>query len=156
MKIERTAFCAVIALLIMKSPVAMAGGVAPEIAPVGLRCEYRDNPLGIDVGKPRLSWTISDVRLPAAAAGAAQSATGNQQPAMPRGLKQTAYQILVASGEELLAKDKGDLWDSGKVESDECNQIEYAGKPLESRMRCYWKLRVWTGGLWGSGFTVQG
>ncbi len=45
-----------------------------------------------------------------------------------RDQKQTAYQILVASTPELLAKDQGDLWDSGKVASDQSAQIEYAGK----------------------------
>ncbi len=53
------------------------------------RCEYLVNPLGIDVGKPRLSWVIEDLK----------SAT--------RGEKQTAYQILVASSEALLKKRQG-------------------------------------------------
>jgi alpha-L-rhamnosidase len=43
---------------------------------VDLRCEYRVNPLGIDVLKPRLSWEMKSDR---------------------RGEVQTAYQILVAS-----------------------------------------------------------
>ena len=94
---------------------------------VNLRCEYRDNPLGIDVAKPRLSWKI---------------AAGDQR-AEARGQKQTAYQVLVASSPELLAKNQGDLWDSGKVASDQSIQIEYAGKPLESRRVCHWKARVW-------------
>jgi hypothetical protein len=51
--------------------------------------------------------------------------------------------VLVSSTEELLKNDKADLWDSGKVESDQSIQVEYAGKALESRMRCYWKVRVW-------------
>ena len=51
--------------------------------------------------------------------------------------------MLVVSTPELLAKDQGDLWDSGKVASDESIQVEYAGKPLESRTRCHWKVRVW-------------
>ena len=45
---------------------------------------------------------------------------------------QTAYQIVVDG-----------LWDSGKVMSDQSVNVEYAGKPLESRMRCEWKVRVW-------------
>ena len=94
---------------------------AATLAVKGLRCEYRTNPLGIDVTKPRLSWTLQSDR---------------------RGELQTAYQILVASAPELLAKDQGDIWDSGKVASDRQNQMEYAGKPLESRMRCFWKVRV--------------
>ena len=44
---------------------------------------------------------------------------------------------------ELLAKDQGDLWDSGKVASDQSIQVEYAGKPLESGRLCHWKVRVW-------------
>ena len=55
---------------------------------------------------------------------------------------------MVASTPELLAKDKGDLWDSSKVESDQSIQVEYKGKQLESRMQYYWKVRVW--------FTVHG
>ena len=92
-----------------------------------LRCEYRENPLGIDVVKPRLSWVIAD---------------SNSE--IPRGLKQTAYQVLVASTLGVLDKDQGDLWDSGKVASDQSVQVEYAGRQLESRTQCYWKVKVWT------------
>jgi len=92
-----------------------------------LRCEYLVNPLGIDVVKPRLSWVIEE----------------RSQKTEVRGAKQTAYQILVASSEDLLKKDKGDLWDSEKVASDQSIHVEYAGKPLESRMVCHWKVRVW-------------
>ena len=87
-----------------------------------LRCEYLTDPLGIGETKPRLSWVMASAR---------------------RGERQTAYQVLVASSAENLAKQNGDLWDSGKVESDESAHIEYAGKLLTSRTRCYWKTRVW-------------
>ena len=98
-------------------------GLAAAAATVGdLRSEYRVDPQGMDCLKPRLSWVIGSDR---------------------RGELQTAYQVLVASTPERLAKDEGDLWDSGKVASDQSNQIEYAGKPLVSRQRCYWKIRVW-------------
>ena len=100
-----------------------------------LRCEYRENPLGIDVVKPRLSWVIKD-RDPRSEIRDPKSEV--------RGLKQTAYQVLVASTLELLDKDQGDLWDSGKVASDQSIQVEYKGKQLESRMQCYWKVRVWS------------
>jgi alpha-L-rhamnosidase len=87
-----------------------------------LRCEYLRNPLGIDHPAPRLSWQLqSDARAQ----------------------KQTAYQILVASTMDLLAADQADLWDSGKVRSDQCVHVEYAGRALQSRERCYWKVRVW-------------
>lgn len=92
-----------------------------------LRCEYLKDPLGIDVAKPRLSWLIQ----------------ARDQRQDVRGQRQTAYQVLVASSEKSLKQDKGDLWDSGKVASEQSIQVEYAGKPLESRMQCYWKVRVW-------------
>ncbi|HUW19267.1 MAG TPA: glycoside hydrolase family 78 protein [Sedimentisphaerales bacterium] len=87
-----------------------------------LRCEYRVNPPGIDVVKPRLSWVLESSQ---------------------RGQKQTAYRLLVAGSEKNLQKDRGDLLDTGKVESEQSVHIEYSGKPLKSRMRCYWKVRVW-------------
>lgn len=98
---------------------------AGTLTPDDLRCEYLANPLGIDTTQPRLSW-----KLLAADAKA-------------RGLKQSAYQLLVASSPELLAEGKADLWDSGKVASDETLGIVYSGKPLQSRDRCCWKVRVW-------------
>ncbi|GAB6165360.1 family 78 glycoside hydrolase catalytic domain [Thermostilla marina] len=104
-------------------------GLLPQVAAVespiqaeNLRCEYRVDPLGIDVLRPRLSWTVKDDR---------------------RSAVQTAYQILVASSRERLEAGEADLWDSGKVASGAMNQIEYGGKPLESRMECYWKVRLW-------------
>lgn len=87
-----------------------------------LRCEYRVNPLGIDTVEPRLSWILESKQ---------------------RAWAQSAYQISVASSEGNLVQDKGTLWDSGKVTSDQSNQVVYKGKPLQSRMRCYWKVRVW-------------
>jgi alpha-L-rhamnosidase len=87
-----------------------------------LRCEYRVNPLGIDIVKPRLSWIIESSQ---------------------RGQLQSAYQILVSESREKLGKNQGELWDSGRIVSDQSNQVVYQGKPLKSRMRCYWKLRVW-------------
>ncbi len=87
-----------------------------------LKTEYMEKPLGIDVQQPRLSWAmISNCR--------------NQ--------KQTAYQVIVASTEELLESNTGNMWDTGKIESDQSIQIEYKGKKLESQKRYYWKVRVW-------------
>ena len=104
-----------------------------------LRCEYRENPLGIDVAHPRLSWIIED---------GGRKTEG-------RGQRQTAYQILVASTAALLAEGKGDLWDSGKVASDQSVLVEYQGKTLESWRPYHWKVRVWTtAGSGGSLFTV--
>jgi alpha-L-rhamnosidase len=60
-----------------------------------------------------------------------------------RGQKQTAYQILAASSAEALARDDADLWDSGKMGSDQSVQVVYAAKPLASRSRVWWQVRVW-------------
>jgi alpha-L-rhamnosidase len=96
--------------------------LAGSLVPVNLQCEYRVNPLGIDVAQPRLMWQVrSDER--------------NQW--------QTGYQILVASSKELLQNDQGDLWDSGKISSDETVNNAYSGKPLTSGAQCFWKVRIW-------------
>ncbi len=93
-----------------------------EIQVKHLRCEYLVNPIGIDAETPRLSWTLESRQ---------------------RGEKQTAYQILVASSPQALKRDQGDLWDSGKVTSDETSQIVYQGTALPSRQSCFWKVRTW-------------
>ncbi len=87
-----------------------------------LRCEYRVDPQGIDVVTPRLSWAL----------------TSGQ-----RGQKQTAYQILVASSNTLLQQNQGDLWNSGKIQSDETVAVQYAGSTLASNADCFWKVKVW-------------
>ncbi len=87
-----------------------------------LRCEYRVDPLGIDTDRPRLSWVL---------------VSGE------RSQRQTAYRILVADGLEKLARDEGNLWDSGRVESSGTLHIEYDGSSLKSGQSCHWKVRVW-------------
>jgi hypothetical protein len=122
---HRNTFAVLILIALLMAPFAALHAI--DVA--NLRCEYLRNPLGIDAEKPRLSWGFAD------------SKSG-----IPRVQQQTAYQVLVASEEELLKTDKGDLWDSGKVKSDQSVHLEYAGKPLESRMSCYWKVRIWDQG----------
>ncbi len=116
---------------VAEAQVPQTSPLAPHAAGVAsLRCEYLADPLGIDVVKPRLSWVTADP-------------TALRSPETSRGLKQAAYQILVAATPELLANGQGDRWDSGKVESARSIHVEYAGMPLESRMACHWKVRVW-------------
>ena len=95
------------------------------ILPCDLSVEYMNNPIGIDTPTPRLSW---------------KSQATNEN---AKNLKQTAYEILVASSQEKLAANEGNLWATGKVASEQSLNIEYAGKPLQSSQRCYWKVRVW-------------
>ncbi|HWD20022.1 MAG TPA: glycoside hydrolase family 78 protein [Verrucomicrobiae bacterium] len=85
-------------------------------------CEHLRNPMGIDSPRPRFAWKL----------------VSNAQ-----GERQTAYRLLAASSEELLARDMGDLWDSSEVKSDQSTLVEYAGRPLQSRERCFWKVLVW-------------
>jgi len=94
------------------------------VTPADLRCEYLQNPIGITATDPRLDWILT---------GSADT---------PRNLSQIAYHILVASSSDLLAHDKGDLWDTGEVQSDDTVGIPYAGVPLKSRQPCFWKVRV--------------
>ncbi len=98
---------------------------AASVQPQQLRCEYRANPQGIDVVEPRLSWTLIALNPKA------------------RGLYQTAYRVVVASSEAALSAGTGDLWDSGKVASDQSIQVAYSGHPLSSGMAAFWKVQVW-------------
>ncbi|WP_286588839.1 alpha-L-rhamnosidase [Sphingobacterium sp. N143] len=85
--------------------------------------EQLQNPQGIDVAKPRLSWKIQ---------------------ADERATVQEAYHILVASSPEKLQQNIGDLWDSGKQLSHNSINRLYAGKLLQSRDQVFWKVRVYT------------
>lgn len=112
-------------LLTLVFPLALSSPVFAQQgpgAPFDLRCEYLTNPMGIDVQQPRFSWVLVD---------------------SDRGELQSAYQVLVASSPRLLAQQKGDLWDSGKVQSDNSIHVVYAGKPLESGHVYYWEARFW-------------
>ena len=96
--------------------------VLPAATVGELRCEDLKNPSGIDILQPRLSWKL-------------QSSSRDEM--------QTAYQILAASSPANLDADQGDLWDSGKVTSDQSIQVGYAGKTMAARAHCFWKVRVW-------------
>jgi alpha-L-rhamnosidase len=87
-----------------------------------LTCEYRQNPLGIDVPAPRLSWQLQSER---------------------RGVRQSACQLRVAADPADLIAGRQLLWDSGKVASDASIHQAYAGPPLASGQRCYWQVRAW-------------
>jgi alpha-L-rhamnosidase len=87
-----------------------------------LLIEYARSPLAIGTRTPRFFWEI---------------------PLPGRGRKQSGYQILVATEESLLETGTTDLWDSGKVESTQSSQVEYAGKELPSNIDCYWAVQIW-------------
>ena len=100
-----------------------AGPIRAAIGVTNLRTEQLKNPSGIDTHQPRLGWRIES----------------NEQNVM-----QTAYHILVASSPDLLAQGKGDMWDSGKVETDASQWITYQGENLKRNAPYFWKVKVYT------------
>jgi alpha-L-rhamnosidase len=87
-----------------------------------LSCEYQTNPIGIDVARPRLSWQLDADR---------------------RGVQQPSYRLLAADSLEVLAANKGNLWNSGRVTTNQSHLRQYKGTDLQSRQRVYWKVIVW-------------
>lgn len=94
------------------------------MTPTDLRCEDLVDPLGIDVVDPRLSWRFS-------------AADPDR-----RGLRQRAYQVVVATRRAALEAGQADLWDSGLVPSGDMRHVAYAGRPLRSREHAWWSVRV--------------
>ncbi len=85
---------------------------------VGLKTEYAETPLGIDVEKPRFSW---------------QMQSGEQ------GARQAAYRIVVTDDS------RQTVWDSGKVGSTASLNIGYEGALLKPSTRYTWQVTVWDG-----------
>lgn len=95
-----------------------------------LEADAAPEPLGIDDRAPRLSWALVGGR---------------------RGVLQTAYRVLVASRPELAREGRADVWDSGRVTSNE-PWVVYAGPALKSRTRYFWTARVWATNVRASGW----
>ncbi|MEE9432591.1 MAG: family 78 glycoside hydrolase catalytic domain [Melioribacteraceae bacterium] len=93
-----------------------------EMKIINLKCEYKTNPIGVDIEKPRFSWNLESDQ---------------------RGVKQTAYQVIVASSIENLNNNITDIWNSKKVETDNSIQIYFDGETLESNKKYFWKVKVW-------------
>lgn len=110
------------AIALVLSACAGPDGGGAGLRAADLRTEYRVDPLGIGTPKPRLSWVLESEA---------------------RGCIQSGYRILVADSERLLARGEGNLWDSGRVPSAETVNIVYAGSPLRSGQRGFWKVQVW-------------
>jgi alpha-L-rhamnosidase len=119
MKINRRRFLSTAAVSV-GAPLASASALAQGFSVVGLAVEGRDAPLGIETVAPRLSWQLAAHR---------------------RGVRQSAYRIRVASNPDALSR--ADLWDSGRIASDDCLAVMYAGATLQPRQRCFWQVQVW-------------
>jgi len=104
----------------IKSTVSQDGKAAAAVR--NLRCELEEDPVGVDVVHPRLSWNITSPE---------------------RGVMQEAFEILVASDKAELDAGTGDMWNSGRTESDNSIGVRYQGKPLQSGKQYWWKVKVY-------------
>lgn len=93
-----------------------------QIAGEHLTCEMTENPLAVVQNQPRLSWQLVSKEF---------------------NTSQIGYQILVASSEEKLKNDDGNIWNSGRVNSSKNLQISYGGSPLKTETKYFWKVKVW-------------
>ena len=126
----RTFFPKVNSFLVLLSFLLRIGfSFSEDIKAVVLKTEYLYNPLAVDILEPRLEPRLSWIL----------EATDQTK----QNLSQKAYQILVATDKQSLAKNTGNLWDSKKVISDRNIHIKYNGFKLCSGERAYWVVRVW-------------
>ncbi|NOY57354.1 MAG: alpha-L-rhamnosidase [Calditrichaeota bacterium] len=93
-------------------------------APTGLLCELLRDPSAAVITErmPVFGWIVNDSL---------------------RGAMQTAFQIIVSSSKELVDRNKGDMWNSDKVQSDRSINVKYHGKPLQPNASYWWKVRTW-------------
>src|SRR5581483_6331906 len=114
----RRVFIACLFVLLISAPFSFA---ATPLSVTNLRCEYKVNPVGIDITSPRMSWELVSTE---------------------RGTLQTAYELRVAASTADLSRKKL-IWDSGKKNSDASIHLAYEGPALKSGQRYYWQVEVW-------------
>jgi alpha-L-rhamnosidase len=115
-KMRRGVYWIVLMLLTLPVCAAKKKVAMSGVSVTNLTVENLKRPLGIDTAEPRFSWQI----------------TSDQQD-----VRQTAYQIIVSD-------EQGEVWNTGKVDSDQQLWLPYAGKQLQSNTACTWKVKVWT------------
>lgn len=98
----------------------LATGVFAQVTVRNLLTENRPNPIGLDVPIPRLSWQLASDK---------------------RNVRQMAYEIRVGVDAKSIAK--GNVWQSGRVASEQSVQVPYAGTALLPGQRYAWQVRVW-------------
>ena len=125
-RLSKIKFTGIASGLLSVAAFAQAGGVsamsAAPRAPIQLQTQLRRNPVAVNSRHPQFGWVL---------------------PWAGHGQMQSAYEILAASSQKLLTQGKGDLWDSGKIKSDDSQNIRYAGRALTVREKCFWEVRVW-------------
>ena len=123
LRLSRRQVLALAGMVLIRPFSAASGAVLPPSHAAGwgeaaehLRCEYRVDPLGVDAVCPRLSWTMSG--------------TGREA-------RQTAYQVRVASSADALARGSGNLWDSGRVLTDQSAHVVYRSEEHTSELQSH-------------------
>lgn len=109
-------------LFILALVTFLAGSGIPENkAPSGLIVEFIREPAGVSIMdlKPEFSWILPSTAV-----------------------SQKAYQILIASTEEMLKKDNADVWNSGKTTGKISSEVE-SGIILKPGKRYFWKVKIW-------------
>ena len=96
--------------------------IGQQTGVTNLQVESRQNPIGVDVLKPMLSWELRSTQ---------------------RNVFQTAYRILVADDSTLLQKDTGNIWDSKKISSTGINTGWVQWQTLQPAKKYFWKVMVW-------------
>jgi alpha-L-rhamnosidase len=110
------------AILLISLKACITGCVHDLLQVKNLQCENMINPVGIEIITPRFSWTTESNR---------------------RDQAQSVYHILVSDNKENLKKNKGNIWDSEKVVSNQSVLVNYKGLALESAKKYYWKVKIW-------------
>ena len=105
--------------LFLASPVYVS---AQALQVNNLRCESKSNPMGVQQAAPPLSWQMASAQ---------------------KGVLQTACRVLVADDLQDITNANGNVWDSGKINTDNSTLFVYAGKPLLPATNYYWKVMVW-------------
>jgi alpha-L-rhamnosidase len=115
--------CAVKSRCALGIVIGFLSGFASAAAgkPTQLQCDSLITPLGIDDAHPLLSWQLQDDRY---------------------GAKQTAYEIQVATQGSLFST-RPDVWDSGRVQSEQSVGVTYEGPALQPSNRYFWRVKVW-------------
>ncbi|RRJ31400.1 alpha-L-rhamnosidase [Halocatena pleomorpha] len=92
--------------------------------PRDLCVEYEAEPINVDpTTPPRFSWQVETNH---------------------RDVRQTAYRVIIGREEETVAEGRGDLWDSGRVDSSAATGVRYGGPSLASNETYHWSVKVWT------------
>lgn len=90
-----------------------------KIVPVELKCNRQKNPIGLTDFYPVFSFLI------------------------PQGGTACGYRIAVSSDQKKLDDGIYDLWDTGKVDSIDFQEIRYDGKVIEETSRIFWKAGIY-------------